>query len=180
MVLTTIPFFATVAAGAAVPFIAAARVWRRRIGAARNASNHCANCGTSWSKDEHGAVDAWLVEAQLVCSECAPKMRGRTVIAIAAFSLAAGVSLYFGWGPIVQTISRYGFVDGLVSLSRWAWLMFALPPAITLCSADWAVRAMKKDNVRALDSLARIRLLTPSRPDPIGKLGLISDRAEIR
>jgi hypothetical protein len=41
-----------------------------------------------------------------------------------------------------------------------------------------AVRAMKKDNARALESLARIRVLTPvSHGESAGKTGLIPDRS---
>ena len=181
MILSSIPFVAAVAAAAATPFIAAARLWRRRTGAARNAADRCALCGEPWKVSQTGAVDAWLVEGQLTCSSCAPKTRRRTIVVGAAFTIAAAVSFYFGWGPILETIQRYGFIDGLLSLSRWAWLMFALPPAIVACSADWVVRKMKKDNVRALESLGRARLLgPPPLADPIRKLGLISDRAEIR
>jgi hypothetical protein len=157
MTLSVIPFLVTVAGSAAAPVVAAARAWRRRIGLVRIADGRCSLCGKAWRV---GEVDAFLVEGQLVCSDCAPRVRRRTVAASATVLVASGIAFYFGWGPIAETVARYGLLDGLMSLSRWAWLMFALPPVVIVASADWAIRSMKSDNARALESLARIRLLT--------------------
>jgi hypothetical protein len=161
VIIDILPFVATVSSAAATPFIAVYRAWRRRVGTARNEADRCALCGSKWGINANDTVDAYLVEGQLLCEACAPRMRHRTIAAISMFVAAAGVSFYFGWGPIIEVISTYGLVDGLMSLTRWAWLMFALPPALVAGSASWAMRTMKRDNKRALESLARARLLAP-------------------
>jgi hypothetical protein len=39
--------------------------------------------------------------------------------------------------------------------------MGALSPVVIVASADWALRKMKRDNVLALEALARLRFSTP-------------------
>lgn len=181
MTLSVIPFLATVLGSAAVPVVAAVRAWRRRVGLVRIADHRCSLCGKTWTTGDTGSVDAFLVEGQLVCNDCAQRVRRRTVVASATVLVASGIAFYFGWGPIAETVARYGFLDGLMSLSRWAWLMFALPPVVIALSADWAIRRMKTDNVRALESLVRIRLLTapavPSVPHPDDRVTLRAEES---
>jgi hypothetical protein len=103
-----------------------------------------------------------LVEGQLVCTRCAPKLRRRTIASLATFLGLAGLMFAFGWGPFVGVIERFGFVDGLLGVTGWGWLMLGLPPVVVLASADWSLRRMRRDNALALEALARARLLTDS------------------
>ncbi len=156
-----LPFVATVLSAAAVLAMAGARAWRRGVGVARNTSDSCALCGKPWIVDEFGTVDAYLVEGQPVCGTCAPRMRRRAMTVTAAFFAATATSIYFGWVPIVGTIEHFGLLAGLRNLARWDLLMGALSPVVIVASADWALRKMKRDNVLALEALARLRLSTP-------------------
>ena len=167
---TVLPYYVTIFSAIAAPVIAVGRAWSRRRGRLENDADACAHCGTQWELTEDGTADAHLVEGQLVCGACAPRMRRRTVVAVAVFGFLAGAMIYLGWGPIIGTMSRFGVIDGLASLSTWAWLMCVLPPVIMLGSADVVLRSMRRDNVRALEALGRARLLTHGGEYVVAKL----------
>ena len=158
----------------AAPFVTMGRAWMRRRGERRNAADSCAHCGHSWEASVNGGVDAHIVEGQLVCEQCAPGLRRRTIASVVGLTLIGGALFVFGWSPIIQTFSQYGLVDGIVGLTRWAWLLLGLPPLIFAASVDWSLRAMRKDNARALEALGRARLFGTARapvpalrePDP--------------
>jgi hypothetical protein len=163
-------FVAPVMSAAAVPVIAMIRAWRRRGGLGRNADERCALCGTTWITKENGGGISFLSEGQLVCDPCAPRMRRRTITTTTAFLVAAGSAFYFCWGPVVGAIARDGLLDGLTSLSGWAWLIGALPPLVLVASADWTLRTMHRDKARALTSLVRAHLARPLGTEPNGQV----------
>jgi hypothetical protein len=142
----------------AAPFVTIGRARMRRRGKRRNAADACAHCGESWEASDTGGVDAHIVEGQLVCAQCAPGLRKRTIASVAGLTVIGSALLVLGWSPIIQTLFQYGFVDGFVGLTRWAWILLGLPPLIFAASVDWSLRAMRKDNVLALEALARARL----------------------
>ena len=85
-------FVAPVMSAVAVPVIAMVRALRRRGGLTRNANESCALCGTTWVAQENRRGISYLVEGQLVCDPCAPRMRRRTITTTTAFLVAAGGS----------------------------------------------------------------------------------------
>ncbi len=138
--------------------VSVVRAWRRRVGAARNASDTCAQCGNAFAVREFGTVDAYLVEGQFVCSDCAPLMRRRVIMMAAALIPAMMITVYFGWFPLIANVARLGWTDGLAPLAHFDVLIGAFSPLFVLGSAELARRKMKQDNVVALETLGRLRL----------------------
>jgi hypothetical protein len=156
----------TIVGAAAVPVVAVGRAWARRRALKRNAAALCGACGRVWQPNPDQVTDAFLVEGQLFCSDCASKLRRRTIASATVFVALAGGMFLFTWGPIVDVIGRFGLIDGLAGLSALGWAYF-LPPLILLGGADWSIRRMRSKNVVALEALARARLLSgPPESDP--------------
>ena len=163
---TILPFLVTIAGAATVPVVAVARAWARRGARKRNAAALCAGCGRAWQANPQHVTDAFLVEGQLFCTDCATKLRRRTIASATVFIALAGGMFLFTWGPIFDLIGQYGLIDGLEGLSVLGWAFF-LPPLILLSAADWSFRRMRSKNVVALEALARARLLSgPPESDP--------------
>jgi hypothetical protein len=134
------------------------RTWRRRVGLARNTSETCAQCGKTWTAKEFGTIEAYIVEGQFVCGECAPKMRLRVAAVTAAFGLAAGTVVYFGWGQLIDAFTQQGLAGVLVSLSHFDGFAAAIAPFVIVGSGVWAQQRMKRENVIALETMARLRI----------------------
>ena len=154
---TFLPALVTILGAAAVPAFAVVRVWARRLGRRRNIDATCAKCGRPWAPGLGGVPDAVLVEGQLLCLDCGGSLRRRTIGAGIAFLALAGAMFLFGWGPLLDIFGRSGFIDGIAGMTVWGWTLF-LPPLVLLGGADWTLRRMKRENVIALEALAKARL----------------------
>lgn len=155
---TFLPFMITVFGAASVPFAILTRRWTRRKALTRNSDARCAHCSMEFELAASEVADAYLVDGILVCPACAALMRRRTIAAGVMFlGLAAGM-FYIAWWPFIGAVQDFGFVGALGGLTQWGWALF-LPPVVLLCAADWTVRRMKMANVRALDAIARVRLI---------------------
>ena len=113
-----------------------------------------------------GIREAHLVEGQLVCPLCAPRLRRRTIGCLVVFLGIGGAMFVSGWGPLIGIFEQFGVWDGIVGMTRYAWIMLGLPPLVVAAWADWSLRAMRRDNTLALEALARARLMTRSALSP--------------
>jgi hypothetical protein len=159
------PFLATLLSAAAAPVMVLLRGRSRRVGRQRNATDQCAHCGAAWVSSD-GTREAHLVEGQLVCSLCAPRLRRRTIGALLAFVGLGGAMFVAGWGPLIGIFEQFGIWRGIVGMNWVGWIMFGLPPLVVAAWADWSLRTMRRDNTLALVALARARLMTTSAPSP--------------